>query len=131
MKFMLSIVTLTSVLLAGCNTAPSQPPAGSVSPATTLNGVLVGPNQMTLYVFDRDAAGSGKSQCNGPCATNWPPLMAPGGSRPIGHWSVVTRDDGASQWAYKGRPLYFWAKDKKPGETTGDGVGNAWHTARP
>ncbi|MEG1456919.1 MAG: hypothetical protein RSC66_15280, partial [Comamonas sp.] len=64
------------------------------SPATTMNGMLVGPNQMTLYVFDRDAVGSGKSVCNGGCATNWPPLMAPAGAKPIGDWSVITRDDG-------------------------------------
>lgn len=46
------------------------------APAMVDNGVLVGPNKMTLYTFDKDVAGSGKSACNGPCATNWPPLMA-------------------------------------------------------
>jgi hypothetical protein len=43
-------------------------------PVKTVNGVLVGANGMTLYTFDKDAGG--KSVCNGPCATNWPPLMA-------------------------------------------------------
>src|SRR5690606_39809855 len=52
--------------------------ARAQEPATAMNGVLVGPNQMTLYVFDKDAAGSGKSVCNGGCAANWPPLMASG-----------------------------------------------------
>ena len=46
------------------------------APAEAANGVLTGPNGMTLYTFDNDKAGSGKSVCNGPCATNWPPLMA-------------------------------------------------------
>ena len=102
------------------------------APATPMNGMLVGPNQMTLYVFDRDTAGSGKSACNGGCATNWPPLMATSGAAPAGDWSVVQRDDGATQWAYKGRPLYYWSKDSKPGDTTGDGMlNNAWHVAKP
>ena len=101
------------------------------SPATVMNGKLVGPNQMTLYVFDRDTAGSGKSVCNGGCATNWPPLMAPAGAAPIGNWSVITRDDGNKQWAYQGKPLYYWVKDSKPGDITGDGVGNVWRVAKP
>ena len=52
--------------------APPWPPMAPSKPWT----VLVGAGGMTLYTFDRDAAGSGKSVCNGPCATNWPPLMA-------------------------------------------------------
>ena len=102
---------------------------GSSSPAKTMDGALVGANGMTLYTFDRDAAGSGKSVCNGPCATNWPPLTA--STSPGGDYSLVTRDDGSTQLAYKGKPLYYWAKDAKPGDRTGDGVNQAWHTARP
>lgn len=101
------------------------------APAKTADGVLVGANGMTLYVFDRDAAGSGKSVCNGPCATNWPPLMASGSDAAGGDWAVITRDDGAKQWAYKGKPLYFWVKDQRAGDRTGDGVNNVWHLARP
>ena len=102
---------------------------GSSSPAKTMDGALVGANGMTLYTIDRDAAGSGKSVCNGPCATNWPPLMA--STSPGGDYSLVTRNDGSTQLAYKGKPLYYWAKDAKPGDRTGDGVTQAWHTARP
>ena len=103
---------------------------GSSSPAKTMDGALVGANGMTLYTFDRDAAGSGKSVCNGPCATNWPPLTAT--AAPSGEgYSLVTRDDGAKQVAYKGKPLYYWSKDMKPGDKTGDGVNNLWRTATP
>jgi len=119
----LSAFALT-VIAAGCASM-------GATPAKTADGVLVGSSGMTLYTFDRDAAGSGKSVCNGPCATNWPPLMATGGDAASGEWSVVTRDDGAKQWAYKGKPLYFWAKDQKPGDRSGDGVNNVWHLARP
>ncbi len=125
------IRTATLAILASTALAAFSAAAAD-APATPMNGMLVGPNQMTLYVFDRDAAGSGKSACNGGCATNWPPLMAPAGAAPAGDWGVVKRDDGATQWAYKGRPLYYWAKDSKPGDTTGDGMlNNAWHVAKP
>ena len=94
-------------------------------------GVLTNPSGMTLYTFDKDAAGSGKSVCNGPCAANWPPLMAAADSKATGDYTIITRDDGGRQWAYKGKPLYLWVKDTKPGEKTGDGFINAWRVARP
>jgi len=84
---------------------------------------------MTLYIFDKDSVG--KSACNGKCAGNWPPLMAAADSKATGDFTVITRDDGKKQWAYKGMPLYGWVKDKKPGDVTGDGVNNVWHIARP
>ncbi len=94
-------------------------------------GVLTDAAGMTLYVFDKDPAGGGKSVCNGPCAQNWPPLKAEAGAAAKGDFSVITRDDGSRQWAYKGRPLYLWAKDQKPGDMTGDGFNNVWHAAKP
>jgi len=124
-----SFATLTSVFLAACAVTTT---AQAQTPASAMNGVLVGPNQMTLYVFDKDAAGSGKSVCNGGCATNWPPLMVAPGATATGDWSLVARDNGDQQWAYKGRPLYYWAKDAKPGDRTGDGLlNNSWHIAKP
>ncbi|MFG6468239.1 hypothetical protein [Roseateles sp. BYS87W] len=110
--------------VTGC---ASVPPA----PASAADGVLVGANGMTLYTFDKDTAGSGKSVCNGPCATNWPPLAAAAGDAARGDWTVITRDDGKAQWAYKGKPLYFWVKDQKPGDRTGDGFNKVWQLARP
>lgn len=93
--------------------------------------ILTDAKGMTLYTFDRDTM-PGKSACNGPCATNWPPLMAAAGATSSGDWTVVTRDDGSKMWAYKGKPLYTWVKDTKPGEMTGDGfANNAWHVAKP
>lgn len=103
----------------------------SPGPARVADGVLVGPNGMTLYTFDRDVAASGKSVCNGPCATNWPPLMATASDSNRGDWTVVVRDDGSRQWAYKGKPVYYWVRDAKAGDRTGDGVNNVWRLARP
>jgi predicted lipoprotein with Yx(FWY)xxD motif len=103
----------------------------SPSPAQTADGALIGPNGMALYTFDRDAAGSGKSVCNGPCATLWPPLMASDTDKGSGDYAVIVRDDGKKQWAYKGKPLYYFQRDTKAGERTGDGFNQVWKTARP
>jgi len=98
-------------------------------PTKSADGILTNPAGMTLYVFDKDSGG--KSACNGPCAKNWPPLEATAGAQPEGSYTVIARDDGTHQWAYKGRPLYTWVKDQKPGDKTGDGFLNgAWHVAR-
>jgi predicted lipoprotein with Yx(FWY)xxD motif len=102
----------------------------AAAPAMTKDGVLVDSKGMTLYTFDKDAAG--KSNCNGGCATNWPPLAASADAKAEGSWTVITRDDGSKQWAYKGKPVYTWSKDSKPGDKTGEGMAQgAWHTAKP
>ncbi|WP_421034638.1 hypothetical protein [Mitsuaria sp. CC2] len=125
MKITLKLTT-AAFLMAAAGLAAAQ-----TAPATAKDGALVGPNDMTLYTFDKDTAGNGKSVCNGGCATNWPPLMARPEDKVSGDWSIITRDDGSKQWAYKGKPLYFWAKDAKPGDKTGDGINQVWHTAKP
>lgn len=99
-------------------------------PAKMGDGALVGPNGKTLYTFDKDMAGSGKSVCNGPCATMWPPLAAGADAQPEGDWSVVTRDDASRQWAYKGKPLYYFQNDKAAGDKQGDGFRDVWHLAK-
>lgn len=99
--------------------------------AETAKGpTLVDAKGMTLYTFAKDRGGM--SVCNGKCAANWPPLTAAAGDKAMGDWSMITRDDGAKQWAYKGHPLYTWINDKKPGDITGDGfLGGAWKVAQP
>ncbi len=96
---------------------------------TSKGKVLVDAKGMTLYVFEKDTAGT--SACNGACAKKWPPLAAAADAKASGDWSIVTRTDGAKQWAYKGKPLYTWEKDKAPGDVTGDGVNNVWKVAVP
>ena len=123
----LLLTLFMSAALAACSGYGTR----AASPAMVSEGMLTGSNGMTLYVFDKDAAGSGKSMCNGPCATNWPALMAMDGDAASGDYSIVTRDDGKKQWAFKGKPLYFWSKDMKSGDKTGDGFNNLWHVAKP
>jgi predicted lipoprotein with Yx(FWY)xxD motif len=124
---------LRPAILAGILVAATGAFAQTAAPAkmaeTSKGKALVDTKGMTLYIFDKDSAG--KSACNGQCAQNWPPLMAAAGASASGDWSVVTRDDGGKQWAYKGKPLYTWVKDIQPGEVTGDGVNNVWHIAAP
>ena len=95
-------------------------------------GLLVNRGGMTLYTFDNDVAGSGRSVCNPPCSNLFKPYLLEKGARAQGELSVVTRDDGRLQWAYKGKPLYLWYADEKPGQTGGDGMNrNIWHLALP
>ena len=124
------LIVLAAVTLAACSTMQGMG-YGTPGPTKTVDGVLTNSAGMTLYTFDRDAAGSGKSVCNGQCAALWPPLMAAGDAKADGDYTIVTRDDGGKQWAYKGKPLYLWVKDTKPGDRTGDGVNNVWRLARP
>lgn len=119
-----AVAALSAALLGGCASM-------SDAPAKVAGGVLTGPNGMTLYTFDKDAADSGKSVCNGQCAVNWPPLMAAETDKSSGGYSVITRDDGKKQWALKGKPLYYWIKDTKPGDMTGDGFNKVWQVAKP
>lgn len=114
---------LLSLSFAGCATYQSMP-----APAMMQGGVMVNSAGMTLYTFDKDVANSGKSACNGPCAALWPPVPATGSEQ--GDFSVVTRDDGSKQLAYKGKPVYLYAQDKKPGDMTGDNVKNVWHVIK-
>ncbi|MCP5268263.1 MAG: hypothetical protein H6943_04385 [Zoogloeaceae bacterium] len=125
-----SAYLLTGLLAFTLSACAGSYDGSSAQPAKMEGGMLVGSNGMTLYTFDKDVAGDGKSVCNGPCATNWPPLLAAAGDHAAGDWSIITRDDGKRQWAWKGKPLYFWIKDQKPGDTTGDGVNKVWHIAR-
>lgn len=98
--------------------------------ARMANGMLVNASGMTLYTFDKDVAGSNKSMCNGPCIALWPAVAAAAGAKPEGDYSIITRDDGSLQWAYKGKPLYTYTADKKAGDATGDNFKDVWHVVK-
>jgi predicted lipoprotein with Yx(FWY)xxD motif len=124
MKFRLLAVIALS--LSGAFTVPvSAEPAAKMA-----GGVLVNTSGMTLYTFDNDAAGSGKSKCNGGCAALWPPALAAADAKPEGELTIITRDDGARQWAYKGKPIYLYTGDKRAGDTTGDNFKDVWHVVK-
>lgn len=120
-----SLTVFAALLLAG--TAAFAAPVKQGQSA--LGAVLTDEKGMTLYTFDKDA--SGMSSCVDACAQNWPPLMAASGAMAEGDYTVIKRADGSMQWAYKGKPLYTWVKDAKPGDVTGEGFKDIWRAARP
>ncbi len=83
----------------------------------------------TLYLFKRDN-NTGASTCTGGCITAWPAFYSSNLTLPPGFdendFKTVTRADGVKQLSYYGWPLYFYAKDKAPGDTVGQGVGGVW-----
>jgi predicted lipoprotein with Yx(FWY)xxD motif len=98
---------------------------------------LTGKDGKTLYTFKNDTAGSGKSTCNGGCATNWPPYVLDAGDEVApgdgvtGSITTITRDDGTTQVAYNGWPLYYFVGDTAAGDTNGQGVNDVWFVAVP
>ncbi|WP_112664499.1 COG4315 family predicted lipoprotein [Microvirga flavescens] len=120
---------LTVALAAGVVLSASAAFAQAKVGETSKGKTLVDGKGMTLYTYDRDEPN--KSNCVGMCAQNWPPLTAVADAKGTGEWTVITRADGTKQWAHKGKPLYGWTKDSKPGDVMGDGVNNVWHVAQP
>ena len=95
------------------------------------NGVLLTQTGHSLYFFDNDVVGSGTSVCNPPCSNIFPPYVATETNAASDDFAMVVHQDGSKQWAYKGRPLYRFYADDKPGDKGGDGMNrNLWHIAR-
>ena len=118
----------------GGSTAASSSGKGSVALASTkLGKVLVDGNGRTLYLFDADKGTM--SKCDGACASAWPPLTTSG--KPTAGAGVVAaklgtakRADGTTGVTYDGHPLYTYAGDGAPGQTTGEGLtdyGAPWY----
>jgi predicted lipoprotein with Yx(FWY)xxD motif len=136
------IVLLALVLAFGSTSftasyAQELPPTVSVVEHSSLGNILVGPNGMTLYVLSKETASDLK--CVEDCALNWPPLTVTGGlnssdlTKPLATVtrSTETETTTLTQVVYNGQPLYYWSRDKVPGDVTGDGIGGIWSVARP
>lgn len=124
-------VVAMGALLAGCADGANSPMAKGPATArpTAVGTVLTDSKGMTLYTLKSDE--NGQSSCYDRCATSWPPLWAEPGDRPTGNFSITMRKDGTRQWAYNGKPLYLWQRDKRPGDVTGHDYGDVWYVARP
>lgn len=100
-----------------------------------LGDILVGPDGMTLYMFDQDTQGDGASTCSGGCADAWPPLTvedeATRGEGVTAGLETFERDDGSMQVAANGWPLYFFANDETPGDANGQGANGVWWVLNP
>ena len=136
MKIRVVLATVAAVALAAAGVAAAaavtrqgSAVSGTVNlHKTKLGKVLAGKTGKTLYLFMADK--NGKSACYGKCATNWPPLKAEAGAKADDEWTIVDRTDGTKMWAYDGKPVYTFIKDKKAGDMTGDGVGEVWHIVK-
>lgn len=117
----------TATLLVACAALFSA--GAHAQTVKTQDGMLVNSAGMTLYTFDKDT--EGKSACYDQCAKAWPPLTASANAQAQDNLSVITRDDGTKQWAYRGKPLYLFVKDTKPGDKAGDNVKQVWHIVTP
>jgi predicted lipoprotein with Yx(FWY)xxD motif len=106
----------------------------NVGQNATMGSFLVDSKGMTLYIFTKDTPNT--SNCYGGCATAWPPLLTTGAPTPgtgvdDSKLGTTKRTDGTTQVTYNGLPLYYWAKDKIAGDTTGQGVPNVWYVINP
>ncbi|MFD8498783.1 hypothetical protein [Amycolatopsis sp. NPDC059657] len=125
------------VATVAIDTAQSSDAKGLVATQVgTLGNVVTAPDGRTLYRFDKDRADPPVSTCNDNCAAQWPPLIAEGstvsatGVDPA-LLGTVTRKDGRKQVTIKGYPVYRFAKDTKPGEAKGHGMGGMWFAVTP
>ncbi|WP_405984792.1 SCO0930 family lipoprotein [Streptomyces sp. NBC_00872] len=100
-----------------------------------LGAIVTDATGFTLYRFTKDGPNPTVSACEGDCAKLWPPVPADGATLPTGLDAAlmgsVTRQDGSTQLTLAGLPLYRYAQDSKPGQTSGDGVGGTWFASLP
>ena len=115
---------------SGSSSSPAAAAAGSLKTAT-IGGVtvLTNANGFTLYSFAPDTPT--KSNCNGTCAQNWPPVKGPvTASGVTGTFGTIKRSDGSVQATFDGHPLYAFVGDTAPGQAKGNGLnaaGGLWH----
>lgn len=96
--------------------------------AASAEEMVTDANGMTLYTFDKDTGGV--SACYDDCAAKWPPYLGKAEDKMPADWTLVDRTDGTKQWAYDGKPVYFFAGDKAKGDMAGDGLGDVWHVIK-
>ena len=124
---------------APASAAPAGP-ALTASPTAALGTVVVDGTGYTLYRFDKDKPKPSKSNCNGSCATQWPPVLVASADEAkavkldgvdAGAVGTVKRADGKLQLTIGGWPVYRYSGDKAAGDTTGQGVGKVWFAVTP
>src|SRR5580700_3845166 len=146
MLLVLLAVAAAAVVVAACSSSATSSSSGSGggtssgSPAAATGGslktatigsatVLTNANGFTLYSFAPDTPT--KSNCNGTCAQNWPPVAGPATASGVtGTFGTIKRSDGSVQATFDGHPLYAFAGDTAPGQAKGNGLnaaGGLWH----
>jgi predicted lipoprotein with Yx(FWY)xxD motif len=118
----------TASPIAKATPTPTPEPTVSVADSSLGRILIAATNKMTLYTYTKDTADL--SNCYDQCAANWPPFTIT--SDPIagvgvtGKLATAARKDGQKQLTWNSKPLYFYNKDAKPGDTLGQNVGTVW-----
>ena len=136
-----STAASTAATSSGSPSATSASPsqastAVDVKTASSAAGsIVVDAKGMSLYFFTKDTKDSGTSACTGSCLVQWPPLTTTAGTPTAegvtGKLGTISTPDGKKQVTLNGMPLYYFAKDTKPGDTLGQGVGGVWYLSDP
>ena len=126
---------------SAASSSPSSSAAASVATiavaSNSLGQILVDGKGMTVYLFVADH--STASTCYTSCAQVWPPVLTTGAplagtGATASLLGTTKRTDGNTEVTYNGHPLYYFVTDKKPGDTTGQGVtsfGEIWYVMSP
>lgn len=152
-RLLVGAVAMTAVALTSCTGTTTPPPAAPVpsnsssvasnpaqgaalrTSATPLGTIVVDAAGRTVYVFDKDIKDATASTCQDKCATAWPAVPADPanltGDGVTGKLGSITGVDGKPQLTLNGWPLYYFAKDAKPGDVTGQAVNNVWWVVGP
>ncbi len=104
---------------------PPVVPPGFLVENTVRGRLLLTDERYSVYVSDGD--GPNTSNCIDACARTWLPILAPHSAQPQGEWSVVERDRGVRQWAFRKKPLYTYYEDERPGQLEGGDM-PGWHS---
>ena len=119
---------LSALALAPSAAWAANAPLPSDIAARDMGGgrLFVNADGLTLYTFKKDREQLGTSTCLDECSDIWPPVITSADAEPVGSWSVITRPSGTSQWAYRGQPIYTYAKDTHPGAMIGEKASGSW-----
>jgi len=136
-KFMALVVCALMVcavaITSRAEAAGDETPAVKIAEKEGIGRYLTDPSGMTLYYFTKDTPTT--SACTGPCVDKWPLFHSEVSVVPAGcdvsDFDVINREDGKKQSTYKGKPLYYYYRDEKPGDTTGQGAGGVWYVVAP
>lgn len=119
--------------------APSTETAGAavdlMTATSSAGNIVVDAKGMSVYFFTKDVKDSGTSACTDACLTAWPPVTTTADTPKVegvtGTVGTITTPEGAKQVTLNGLPLYYFAKDTKPGDVLGQGVNDVWYLADP
>jgi predicted lipoprotein with Yx(FWY)xxD motif len=122
-----------AILLALAGDVRADHHTAKIANKEKVGSYLTDAKGMALYIFKKDS--SGKSACAGPCVAKWPiydvEQVGVSGKLDAKSFGTITREDGKKQTTYKGMPLYYFAGDKAPSDTTGHGLNEVWFLAQP